>query len=187
MSEPVNSKNAPMDPKTDETTPQQLHLACAQGDAYGRALTHMTDAVANDGGEQRAGHYLIGYAVEEAEGMYEWANGQLVWREAGEANLHLEITVRDSGDGRFVPDVRVLATLIDSDGWDIGSHEQPLIWHPMLYHYGRNWTVPADGEYTLRVSVDPPTFMRHDSVNGRRFIDRVEVEFTGVKVKRGTD
>lgn len=27
---------------------------------------------ANDGGEKRAGDYLVGYAVEEAEGMYAW-------------------------------------------------------------------------------------------------------------------
>ena len=187
MSEQVIGKKAPMEPETDEATRQQLELARAQGDAFGRALTHMTGTVAHDGGEQPAGHYLIGYAVEEAEGMYEWTGEELVWREPGGSNLHLEITVRDSGDGRFVPDVHVLATLVDPEGRNVGSHQQPLLWHPMIYHYGRNWNVPADGEYTLRVHVDPPTFMRHDQVNGCRYTEPVEVEFTGVKVKRGTD
>jgi len=49
----------------------------------------------------------------------------------------------------------------------------------MIYHYGRNWTVPMDGEYTSRVRVEPPTFMRHDEVNGRRFTEPVDVEFRG--------
>ena len=50
---------------------------------------------------------------------------------------------------------------------------------PPMDHYGRNWNVPDDGEYTLRVRVEPPTFMRHDEVNGRRFTELVDVEFRG--------
>lgn len=175
----------PMDPDTSEADARQLELARAQGEAYGRALEHMTGEVAHDGGEQEAGHYRIGYAIEEAEGMYEWAYGELVWREPGEANLHVEVAVRDAADGRFVPACTVVATLVAPDGTEVGTHEHPLLWHPMLYHYGRNWQVPADGEYTLRVRVEPPTFMRHDEVNGKRFVEPVEVEFTGVHVERG--
>ena len=181
----THSGGPPMDPNTSEATAEQLELARAQGEAYGQALKHMTDVVAHDGGEQRAGDYLIGYAVEEAEGMYEWVDNSLVWRDPGETNLHLEVAVRDAGDGRFVPGVRVLATLIDPQGNEVGTYEHPLLWHPMMYHYGRNWNVPADGEYTLRVHVEPPTFMRHDEVNGLRFQEPVEVEFRSVKVKRG--
>jgi len=176
-----------MDPNTSEATQKQLDLAREQGEAYGRALTYMTGTVAHDGGEQEAGDYLIGYAIEEAEGMYEWTDGSLVWRDPGEENLHVEVAVRDAGDGRFVPGVKVIATLVDPDGNEVGTHEQPLLWHPMIYHYGRNWVVPSDGEYTLRVRVEPPTFMRHDEVNGRRFVEPVEVEFEKVKVERGQD
>ena len=177
----------PMDPNTSEATQKQLDLAREQGEAYGRALTYMTGTVAHDGGKQEAGDYLIGYAIEEAEGMYEWTDGSLVWRDPGEENLHVEVAVRDAGDGRFVPGVKVIATLVDPDGNEVGTHEQPLLWHPMIYHYGRNWVVPSDGEYTLRVRVEPPTFMRHDEVNGRRFVEPVEVEFEKVKVERGQD
>jgi hypothetical protein len=62
-----------------------------------------------------------------------------VWRDPGEENVHVEVSVRDASGGRFVPGVRVFATLIDPDGNEVGTHEQPLIWHPMIYHYGRNW------------------------------------------------
>ncbi len=41
----------------------------------------MTGEVAHDGGDQEAGHYRIGYAAEEAEGMYEWTDGEPVWRD----------------------------------------------------------------------------------------------------------
>jgi hypothetical protein len=37
----------------------------------------MTGGVAHDGGEQEAGHYRIGYALEEAERMYEWTGDEL--------------------------------------------------------------------------------------------------------------
>lgn len=181
------SAHPPMDPDTSEATAEQLDLAREQGDAYGRALQHMTTRVAHDGGEQEAGPYRIGYAVEEAEGMFEWTDDGLVWRDPGEANAHIEVSVRDASDGRFVPGVGVTATLIDPDGNEAGTHEQPLLWHPMLYHYGRNWTLPSDGRYTLRIRVDPPTFMRHDEVNGRRFTEPVETEFTGVRVELGRD
>jgi Fe2+ transport protein len=182
-----DDRKPPLNPNTSEADPEQLRLALAQGQAYGHALEHMTTTVAHDGGEQEAGDYSVGYAVEEAEGMYEWVDGRLRWRDPNGENLHLEISVRDRSDGRFVPGVRVLATLIGPDGEEIGTHEQPLLWHPMIYHYGRNWAVPVDGRYTLRVNVEPPTFMRHDEVNGCRFIDPVQVEFTDVNVALGSD
>ena len=68
-----------------------------------------------------------------------------------------------------MPCLKVTGTLIDPDGNEVGTHEHELLWHPMIYHYGRNWTVPADGEYTLKVHIEPPTFMRHDEINGCRF------------------
>jgi hypothetical protein len=57
----------------------------------------------------------------------------------------------------------------------------------MIYHYGRNWALPADGDYTLRVHIEPPRFMRHDEVNGKRFQELVEVEFSDVHIERGKD
>lgn len=161
----------------------QPSAAWEQGDAYGRALALMTATIAHDGGEQQAGDYLIGYAVAGAEGIYDWVDGQLAWHEPVDENLHLKIGVRDADDGRFVPGLRVLATLIDPDGMEIGTHEQPLMWHPMLYHYGRNWLVALDGDYVLRIQVDPPRFSRQDDVEGLRFMDPVTVEFACVKVR----
>lgn len=177
----------PMDPHTSEATSAQLDLARAQGDAYGRALDHMSGKVAHDGGQHRAGQYMVAYAVEEAEGMYEWRDDDLIWRDPGDTNAHVEVTVRDGADGRFVPCLTVHVTMTAPDGSVVGTHEQPMLWHPMIYHYGRNWTLPADGVYTMTVRIAPPTFMRHDEVNGRRFTETVTTEFTDVRIRRGQD
>jgi hypothetical protein len=180
-------KPPPMDPDTSEADAKQLELAREQGASYRRALEYMANEVAHDGGMQEAGEYLIGYAVEEAEGMYDWVDGELVWHDPQDENLHLEIAVCDASDGRFVPGVTVVATLVDPAGNEVGTHELPMLWHPMIYHYGRNWNVPSDGEYTLHVRIQPPTFMRHDETNGCRFKELVECTFEHVQVERDSD
>lgn len=178
----------PMDPQTSEADARQLDLARAQGEAYRRALTHMVEDVAHAGSVRRVGEYLVGYAVEDAEGMYELRDGQLRWHnpEAGE-NVHLEVAVCDAADGRFIPALDVTATLTSPGGHTVGPHALPLLWHPMLYHYGTDLAVPEDGDYVLQVHVDAPRFMRHDEVNGRRFASPVDVEFTEVPVRRGAE
>lgn len=60
-----------------------------------------------------------------------------------------------------------------------------FLWHPWLYHYGRNWTVPRDGTYGLRVRIEPPDFPRHDKENGLRYREPVEVVFDGVHIETG--
>jgi hypothetical protein len=81
----------------------------------------------------------------------------------------------------------VVATLVDPSGNELGTYELPQLWHPMLYHYGGNLKVAVEGEYTLKVRIRPPTFMRHDEVNGRRFTELVEATFEGVKVDLEAD
>jgi hypothetical protein len=176
-----------MDPTSSEADDKQLELARKQGEAYREALDHMIENVAHDGATRPFDQYLIGYAVEEAEGMYMWENGELVWHDPEDENLHVEIAVCDASDGRFVPGLTVTGTLIDPDGNELGTHEHPMLWHPMIYHYGRNWTVPSDGEHTLKVHIEPAPFMRHDELNGKRFDEPVDVTFEGVKVERGQD
>jgi hypothetical protein len=183
----ADQHNPPMDPDTSEATKAQLERARAQGDAYGKALEYMVQTVAHGGGEKQAGEYKVGYAVEDAEGMYHYSDGELAWHNPDGENVHVEVAVRDAADGRFVPGVKVTAELVTPGGETLGPYEQELVWHPMLYHYARNWAVPEDGEYTLRVHIEPPTFMRHDEVNGRRFTEPVDVEFTGVKIERGAE
>lgn len=180
------SGRPPMDPSTDEADERQLQLAREQGEAYLRAATHMIEEVAQTGATSPAGDLLVGVALEEAEGMYALDDGVLRWQEP-EGNLHVEVVVMDGADHRFVPNLEVSVTILDEDGSEVGSHPHPLLWHPMLYHYGRNWEVPGDGTYTLRVHVEPAAFMRHDEVNGKRYAEAVDVEFRDLTVRTGQD
>jgi uncharacterized protein involved in high-affinity Fe2+ transport len=88
--------------------------------------------------------------------------------------------VRDAGDGRFVPGAEIVVTLIDPQGHELGTHVHPLVWHPIAYHYGRNWAFEREGRYRLRVRVEPPKFMRHDQVNGARLSKAAELEFDDI-------
>ena len=183
MTQTTQAKTPPMK-SSKELTQVQLKFARQQGDALGKTLDYMMNQEAH-GDEIAAGEYRIGYAVENAEGMWVMRDGKLTWQNPQQENAHIEVSVRDGADGRFVPALNVTATLIGADGKEVGTHQQPFLWHPWLYHYGRNWTLPRDGQYTLRIHIDPPTFSRHDKENGNRFAQPVEVEFQHVTIKTG--
>lgn len=170
---------------TEEVDDRQLELARAAGDAYREALDYMVEEVANVGDTTEEGDYLVGFAQEEAEGLYvPTGTGDLEWREPEAENCHLEVAVCDADDGRFLPEMDVAVTVLD-DGDAVAEFTPDFLWHPGLFHYGANLTLPGDGEYTLRVEVDPPGFHRHDEENGRRYTDPVEVTFEGVEIETG--
>ncbi|WP_336923480.1 iron transporter [Aquipuribacter sp. SD81] len=171
--------------ESNEAEPDQLDVARTQGDAYGEALEAMA---AEDGAvTARAGNYVVAFVNEQAEGMYAPADGGgLEWREAPEeANAHLEVAVADGADGRFVPGLDVTVTVLDGDR-ELFTHPAPFLWHPFLHHYGFNARIPSAGPFTVRVRIEPPAWMRHDPVNGRRYADPVEVTFADVEFEPGT-
>ena len=177
-------KKPPME-KSNEAKLEQLEMAREQGKTYVNALKEMSKKEADTGGEKKAGNYVVAYAVESAEGMYKFNNGELKWQDPGKKNIHIEISVRDGADDRFIPGLDVSVTVMDDSGKEIGSHNQEFLWHPWLFHYGRNWELPGDGKYTLKVDIKAPKFMRHDKKNGLRFAEDVEVVFENVKITTG--
>ena len=183
MSEKTPAHNPPMK-ESDEAKKEQLKLAQAEGDAYVKSLNEMVKKEAHDGAEKHAGNYIVAVAVEHAEGMYMLHDGQLEWMEP-DGNAHVEVSVRDAADNRFVPNLTVQLTLTGPNGQKVGTHEQEFIWHPWLFHYGRNWQVPGDGNYSIHVHIEPPKFMRHDKENGLRYADPVEVTFEKIGIETG--
>lgn len=168
---------------SNEANRDQLGIARAEGEGYRRAL----EAMREESGAvvKSAGDYVVALVQEDAEGMYAFEDGRLVWREAAEqANGHLEIAVADSADGRFVPGLDVTATV--SDGrQEIFTAPVPFLWHPFLYHYGCNVKFPGEGRYTVQVHIEPPTFMRHDPVNGKRYVAPVDIPFLNLEFRPG--
>ncbi|NHN58331.1 MULTISPECIES: iron transporter [Halorussus] len=173
---------------SEEVDQKQLDLAQQAGDAYQEALDYMANEVAHTGGKQEAGEYVVGFAQEEAEGMYVLQKeGQFEWVEPDDENCHLEVAVCDAEDGRLVPECTVLASLIDEGGERVGPTRLPLLWHPGLYHYGKNLAVPGEGAYDVEVHVEPPEFKRHDEQNGDRYGEPVTVTFEDVDIETGQD
>lgn len=173
----------PCHPSSDASS-EQLALARQQGDAVSRAVDAMIQSSVS-GDKKRAGDYIVGYAIGKAEGMYQMIEGELEWQEPVDENCLVEIVVQDGADFRFVPALDVTCTLTDPAGHEIGMNRQPFLWHPWIYRYGRNWRVPFDGNYTLKVHIDPPAFPRHDELNGNRYANPVNVLFHDVRIVRG--
>jgi len=173
---------------SDEANRKQLAIAQREGAAYQEGLRVMATEVADVGGTQQAGDYIIGFAQERAEGMYHLhGEGRLEWVEPEEENCHLEISVSDAGDGRFIPYLMIHATLTKDSGEVVGPVEMPFVWHPGLYHYGINLKIPGDGTYDIAVRIEAPTFMRHDQENGKRYAETVEVVFSRIDLKTGRE
>lgn len=171
---------------SDEVDERHLELARQAGDAYLAAARHMIEDVAEAGATRETGEYVVGFAQEKAEGLYRLRDGALEWAEpAEEQNCHLEVLVASAADGRFLPGLDVRATLAGEDDTTVGPTAIPLVWHPGVYHYGRNLELPGEGTYDLTVEVDPAAWPRHDRQNGDRFGDPVEVRFEGVDLTTG--
>jgi hypothetical protein len=175
----------PLEP-SEEADERQIELARKAGDVYLEAADYMIEEVANTGARREVGDYVVGFAQEEAEGMYRIEDGNLAWEEpAAGKNCHLEVLVASAADGRFLPEMTVQATLDDADGNTVGPEDIPFVWHPGLYHYGRNLELPGDGTYTLTVEVEPAAFPRHDEQNGDRYDEPLEVRFEDVDIETG--
>ena len=129
-----------------------------------------------------SGDYDITYRIEPAKGLYEFSAGKLEWKEPSDENAHLDLLVHDARDGRFIPGLHIVATLIDRKGGQAASNHLPFVWHPQENHYGSNVKVPESGEYLLQVHIYPATFVRADKEQGKRFIADVHVSFENVRI-----
>ena len=173
---------------SEEVDERHIDLARHEGEAYQRAAKYMIEEVAETGAMTEVGDYVVGFAQENAEGLYRMVDGDLQWeRPAEDENCHLEVVVADAASGRFLPEMHPRATLTHEDGTEIGPMDVPFVWHPGLLHYGRNLELPGDGTYELEITLDPPSFPRHDEQNGERFDDPIEAHFGTVEIETGRE
>jgi hypothetical protein len=161
---------------SSEATTAQLALTKQEGDLYGQALSMVAQEAKVV--TTTAGDFQVSLIAKKATGLWKLKDSGLVWTDPGSSNAHLEVAVRDAGDGRFVPGLNITLSLTAPDGTSVGKHKLPFVWHPWFYHYGLNWKVPGDGDYTAKAHIDAATFARHDQSNGNRYADPVDVDFT---------
>jgi hypothetical protein len=161
---------------TDEKlSPEKDQLRKDQGSTYQKAVDFMAKETASASLE--IDDYIVTLACEEAEGMYHlMENGDMHWViPEPEDNQHVEIIVQDKEDLRFIPGLIIHVRLFDKDGKLNGEKDIPFIWHPFLLHYGINWKIEGEGDYTAEVTIKAPTFCRHDEYLGERYKNDVTV------------
>lgn len=185
---PVSRAGLAREGPASDKSAGQLDLAREQGEALAKTLQGMWKQ-ANSGSEQPAGDYKVAYAVEYSEAYWHYRGNHFEYaseyEESAAKNAHVEAAPLDARTGRFLPDLQVEATLVGPDGRTVGTHAEPFMWHPWLYHYGENWRVPGSGEYRLKLRFAPPTWRRYGREAGKRFASRVESEFDHVKILSG--
>lgn len=159
---------------------RRQELADQQGTAYHDALQQLIDTDAHVGGMQEVQDVIVAFAVTDATGMYvQNAETDLAWKEPDNANAHLIIAVMDAADNRFLPYLDIDATVFSPE--DEQEFDVPFVWHPYMFHYGRNVEIPENTPIDIRIHVDTPTFDRHDRRQGDRYTSPVEVVFENIE------
>ncbi len=172
----------------------RLTLAANEGAALARSLNEMANNVAVSGGSVRAGEYLPYIAFERSEGYWvphgtnrEGVNLRYTIEadESAARNAHLEIGVRDSLTGRFMPGLHVRGTVLDAAGRTVGTYEPPFMWHSWIHHYGMNFRVAHSGAYSVRIHADPPPYRRYGPGAERLFAGPVDATIDHLKIVTG--
>lgn len=171
-----------------------LGLALNEGAALGRSLNEMANNVAVGGGTTRDHDYVAYVAFERSEGYWEphghTSDGiglryTIEADESAAANAHLEIGMRDTLTGRFLPGMRPRATVLDARGRTVGTYEPPFMWHPWIHHFGMNFRVPNSGRYSVRVHADMPRYRRYGRLAEAMFAGPLDVEIPNLKIVTG--
>lgn len=69
-------------------------------------------------------------------------------------SIHLMASVWDPGTGIVLPR-QPRATVLDGESTVASIQVWPMIAQRMGYHFGNNVSIPEDGEYTVRIHLDP--------------------------------
>ena len=163
-------------------------LAKNAGKAFHNTLQEMYKQ-ANDGRDTTIGDYTIAFAVEYAEGYWNYENGKFRYMQendlSGKTNAHVEVAALDAKSGRFLDNLDVKATLKTEDGKTVGTRNEMFMWHPWLYHYGENWRIPKGGSYTIIANIKPPAYRHYGKTLGNQLNKQISVAFDNVQIKSG--
>ena len=132
-------------------------------------------------GHRIAGEYLIAYMVEKRRETQSLKEGESVMEQSQNENAFIGIAIHSASDLHFIENLIVTVTVIDEKELIIGKQRHFVHKSPKLHYYGKNWALPGDGLYTIRVQIDSSNLK-----DGKNQED-VEVEFTNVMIYTGQD
>lgn len=145
----------------------------------------LREEIKENGGEQTSGKWKIGYIVEEAEPWFESHDGHQTRRPPadGETN-HIEIIPQEAETGRIVPDVPARLEILDASGKVVDAKDLNF-YYSTFFHYANNFSIPQPGKYTLRATLQAPTFMRHsENPQEAPLAEGAQVTFENVEIKK---
>lgn len=161
-------------------------LARSEGSASDRSLTELLRSAGVSGSQARSGDYRVTVLVQRPRGLWQVRGGGLRYMDpdssAGPA-AHIDVVVQEAASGRFVQDLQLRATILDSRRRETGSYTLPMMWHPWMNHYGLTVPVPASGRYSIRVRAAAPAFRRYGSGAAKQFNRALDVTVHGVRLQ----
>ena len=161
-------------------------LARSEGGASDRSLTELLRSAGVSGSQARSGDYRVTVLVQRPRGLWQVRDGGLRYVDpdgnAGPA-AHIDVVVQEAASGRFVQDLKLRATILDSRRKKTGSYTLPMMWHPWMNHYGLTVSVPASGRYSIRVRAVAPAFRRYGGGAAKQFNRPLDVTVHGVRLQ----
>ena len=153
-------------------------LLSAQSEAFTAARV-LIGAHASGAGEIAKGDILLDYAIAAADTERAWPAKRPGASQAGEQeNARLDVIPRDTATGRFLPGVKITATVEAYDGTASRTAGLPLRWSPWLHRYAENWVVPGSRAYQLKLQISPPEAPRYGTQADHWLDEPVELTIT---------
>ncbi len=149
-------------------------------------------------GTATAGPYKLALLFTVPHRFWTVTGSQVEETPKGDHSLHLMATVWDPETNTVLPETGLSAELL-RDGETVSQEViYPMLSQPMGFHYGGNFTLPGDGEYTARLSVGGMNIERRGAFEGRfgdpataeiplSFTDETRSEVTTQQVDQGGD
>lgn len=89
----------------------------------------------------------------------------------------------EAATGRIVPNVPIRLEVVDAQGQVVQAQDLNF-YHAEFFHYANNFSIPTAGKYTLRATLQPPTFLRHGASGETPALSEpVTVTFANVELK----
>ena len=137
------------------------------------------------GGKTSSGDWDVAYIVEAAEPWFDLHGGHTKFRQPTMTETHhIEIIPTEKASGRIIPEVPITLEVIDAAG-KVVEKKKLNFYYSTFFHYANNFSIPADGQYTLRASLGAPTFLRHGEENERPALSEgATVTFEDVEITK---